>query len=58
MTKRFTFYWMCHSDQWHIIPNVSITVENIGKRCVLGVGITFLKRWCAVEFDMKEVSHG
>ena len=58
MDKRFKVYWMCHSDQWHIIPILDITFERVGRRLILGAQVGFLKRWCAVEFYMKEVING
>lgn len=58
--KRVHTFWMSKCDRWYLFPALSITIERVHHTKWLGLEITFLKRWCAIEILLtkKEVSNG
>jgi hypothetical protein len=59
--KKIEKFWLCKSDQWVIIPTVTVALERLDDSNVLSFTIMFLNRWCAVEFWFakgKEATNG
>lgn len=58
--SRIDYYWMCKCDGlYYVIPAFTISNEKVDNHRVIGFSISFLNRWCAVNFHFKskEVSH-
>lgn len=55
--KGVTVYLNADAGRWHLVPYLNVTIDSIGDiRRVLSVEVGWLKRWYAIEIDLKPIT--